>query len=270
MSSPKSKSNFITFLAQDWQRQSLRTKLYNKVMYVTCERKCFRVTKDTSSEVESLYSTQEEADTRMFLHAKHEEEESTAIIIASQDTGVFIMSLSFAREFACQVYIKGGTQTREKFVDVQKVAAAVGQNTCCAIPGLHSFTDCDTVRAFGGKGKISAFKLMQKNRKYQDAITQLGKEWSVPGDLFNVLQEFTCTLYAARCPNATVNELRYQLFRAKKGEVESDSFLLVKIASSCTVFGETTRLECGAVLLKSVPVSPTQVVRGGVMKMGSL
>ena len=52
------------------------------------------------------------------------------------------MSLSFAREFACQVYIKSGTQTREKFVDVQKVAAAVGQNTCCAIPGLHSFTVC--------------------------------------------------------------------------------------------------------------------------------
>ena len=98
LSSPKSKSNLIKFLAQDWQKQSL--------MYVTCERKCFRVTKDTSSEVESLYSTPEEADTRMFLHAKHAEEESTAIIIASQDTDVFIMSLSFAREFACQVYIK--------------------------------------------------------------------------------------------------------------------------------------------------------------------
>ena len=52
----------------------------------------------------------------MFLHAKHAEEESTAIIIASQDTDVFIMSLSFFREFACQVYVTGGTQTREKFV----------------------------------------------------------------------------------------------------------------------------------------------------------
>ena len=62
---------------------------------------------------------------------------------------------------------------------------------------------------------------MQRNTKYQDAITELGKEWSVPVDLFNALQEFTCKLYAARCPNATVNELRYQLFRAKKGEVES-------------------------------------------------
>lgn len=65
----------------------------------------------------------------MFLHAKHAEEESTAIIIASQDTDVFIKSLSFVREFACQVYITGGTQTSEKFVDVQKVAAAFSQKT---------------------------------------------------------------------------------------------------------------------------------------------
>ena len=62
-----------------------------------------QVTMDTWSEVESLYNTQEEADTRMLLYAKHAEEESTAIIIASQDTDVFIMSLSFGREFACQV-----------------------------------------------------------------------------------------------------------------------------------------------------------------------
>ena len=102
LSSSKSKSNLIKFLTQDWQKQSLRAKLLNKVMYVTCERKCFRVTKDTWSEVESLYSTQEEADTRMLLHAKHAEEESTAIIIASQDTDMLILSLLFAHEFACQ------------------------------------------------------------------------------------------------------------------------------------------------------------------------
>ena len=116
----------------------------------------------------------------MLLRAKHAEEESTAIIIVSQDTDVFTTSLSFARKLACQVYIKGSTQP-------QKVAAAVGHNTCSALPGLHSFTGCHTVSAFGGKGKISAFKLMQKDTKYEDAFTQLGKEWSVPRDLFNVL-----------------------------------------------------------------------------------
>ena len=95
---------------------------------------------------------------------------------------------------------------------------------CCALPGLHSFTGCDTESAFAGKGKISAFKLMQKNRKYQGAFTLPGKEWSVPRDLSSVLQEFTCKLYATRCPKVAVNELRYQLFRAKKGAVESGRF----------------------------------------------
>lgn len=98
LSSPKSKSNLVKFLVQDWQKQSLRMKLVNKVMYVTCERKCFRITEDTWNEVESLYSTQEEANTRMSLHVKH-----------AEDTEVFIMSLSFAHEFACQLYVKSGT-----------------------------------------------------------------------------------------------------------------------------------------------------------------
>ena len=44
------------------------------------------------------------------------------------------MSLSFAHEFAWQ-FIKSGTKTREKFVDVQKVAAAVGDSV------VH-FLDC--------------------------------------------------------------------------------------------------------------------------------
>lgn len=95
---------------------------------------------------------------------------------------------------------------------------------CCALPGLHSSTGCDTVSAFAGKGKISVFKLMQKNGKYQGAFTRSGKEWSVPRDLSSVLQEFTCKFYATRCPSVGVNELRYQLFRAKKGAVESGRF----------------------------------------------
>jgi len=49
--SSKSRSNLIKFLTQDWQKQSLRAKLLNKDMYVTCERKCFRVTEGTWSEV---------------------------------------------------------------------------------------------------------------------------------------------------------------------------------------------------------------------------
>ena len=84
---------------------------------------------------------------------------------------------------------------------------------------MHSFTGCDSVSAFSGK--VSTFRLLQKNKKYQEAFTQLGKEWSVPESIFAVLQEFTCRLYASRSLIATMNDLRFQLFRAKKGDVES-------------------------------------------------
>ena len=221
LSSTKSKTNLIKFLAEDWQKQALRSKLNDKVMYVTCEKKCIKLTNDTSSEVHSLFTTQEEADTRKLLHAKHASEESGSIIIASEDTDVLIICLSVARNFPCHLYIKKGSQNRERIVDVQKIAAAVGHDVCSALPGMHSLTGCDTVSAFGGKGKVSALKLMQKNQKYQDAFANLGNEWSLPRPLFNVLQEFTCQLYASRCKHTSVNELRYQLFRARKGEIES-------------------------------------------------
>ena len=93
-----------------------------------------------------------------------------------EDTHVCIICLSFVHNFPCQVYIKCGTKCRESFVDVKKVAAAVGQDICSALPGVHSFTGRDTASAFGGKGKVSALKLMQKIRKYQELFNKLGKE----------------------------------------------------------------------------------------------
>ena len=48
-----------------------------------------------------------------------------------------------------------------------------------ALVGLHSFTGCDTVSAFAGKGKVKPLLLMAKDRKYVDAFARLGKVWSV-------------------------------------------------------------------------------------------
>ena len=79
-------------------------------------------------------------------------------------------------------------KSQKRLVDVNIFAAAVGHDICSALPGVHSFTGCGTVSAFGGKGKVSALKLMlQKTRKYQELFTKLGKEWSITRDLFNVL-----------------------------------------------------------------------------------
>ena len=171
LSSSESKVNFIRFLANDWQRAEIRAKLQGKVLYVTCDDSCYKIVEESAVEVEYLSCNHEEADTRVFVHARHAEEASSATILASEDTDVFVISLPLVHTFSCPTFMKSGTRNRERYVHVQKVASAVGHGTCCALPGMHSFTGCDSVSAFSGKGKVSAFKLLQKNKKYQEAFT---------------------------------------------------------------------------------------------------
>ena len=86
---------------------------------------------------------------------------------------------------------------------------------------MHSFTGCDTVSALAGRGKLSTFKLLKYDETYQEAFSELGRSWDVSGELFEKLQEITCHMYVPSTHATDVNTLRYQLFCARRGEVES-------------------------------------------------
>ena len=45
-----------------------------------------------------------------------------------------------------------------KYIDIGTLALSIGQDVCQALPGLHSFTGCDTVSAFAGRGRLTALK----------------------------------------------------------------------------------------------------------------
>ncbi len=93
---------------------------------------------------------------------------------------------------------------------------------CEALIGMHAFTGCDTVSAFAGRGKLATFKRLKSDKTYQEAFAELGQSWEVSGELFTKLQKITCNLYMpSDQTTATVNKLRYQLFCARRGEVES-------------------------------------------------
>ncbi len=50
---------------------------------------------------------------------------------------------------------------------------------------------------------------------------ELGQSWELSTDLFKRLQAFTCKLYSAPTSTEDVNTARYQLFCARRGELES-------------------------------------------------
>ena len=127
----------------------------------------------------------------------------------------------FQKDIQCSIYLKRGTLNCTRFVDISKLAMALGECICTSLIGLHEFTGCDTVSALAGRGKLGALKLLKKDITHQETFSQLGQAWDVSTDLFEKVQDFTCRMYAPGKSTVKVNELRYQLFCARRGEIES-------------------------------------------------
>ena len=60
-----------------------------------------------------------------------------------------------------------------------------------------------------------------KGGRLQKSMKGLGKAWLLSEKLFTLLLEFVCKMYASQTSLCKVNDLRYQLFRVKKGDVDS-------------------------------------------------
>lgn len=220
---PESKAKLTNFFASDWQEnQERRDQLQGKVIFVTAEERCFKISPAAASEVDDLKCSHEEADTRLLLHAHHAAESGyKSVLLIAEDTDVMILCLAFSRNIDCQMHMRCGTKNRSRLISINKIAASLGHDVCKALVGLHAFTGCDSVSAFAGQGKLKGLKLIQQNQNFQKAFAKLGEHWDVTDELFDVLQEFTCNMYAARTNISSVNELRYHLWRAKKGSVDS-------------------------------------------------
>lgn len=216
------KTALISFIVREWQAERSRQKLNDKELYVTTESSCFKITSHASEEVPALQCKQEEADGRLLLHASHASKEGyTSVMICSEDTDVFIMSVAFASEIPSSLFIKCGSKNRTKVIDVNRVANVCGSDVCKAVIGMHAYTGCDSVSAFAGRGKAQALKLVISDKQTRETFTEVGEEWELSPDLLKRLEAVTCKLYASKTTTTTVNELRYQLFCAKRGEIES-------------------------------------------------
>ena len=166
-----------------------------KTLFVTCGQKCWRIGQMGASLVNDLKSSQEEADTRILLHAS--DQGYTSVIVVSEDTDVFVLLIAFAKEIPASLYQKRGTSTRVRYMHIRKLRAVLGDKLSQALIAFHAFTGCDIVSAFAGRGKTGPLKQLKKNEVAIDAFVQLGTSWNVDQSLTSKLQEFTCRMYAA-------------------------------------------------------------------------
>ncbi|XP_065661751.1 uncharacterized protein LOC136084780 [Hydra vulgaris] len=165
LSNGKNKEELINFLFTHWS--SLNTFYFsNKSVYLTNEDKCYQFMLSANnvvvSEIISLKSDHEEADTRLMAHCYHAASSHQNIVIWSPDTDVFVIALHAIKHFTVNVLFATGNQNNKRIINVRKVADHWGRSFVNAVVGFHSFTGCDTTSSFYGKGKASVLKVLQK------------------------------------------------------------------------------------------------------------
>ena len=174
LSCTESKNKLIAFLAESWKERKFRENLGRKCMFVNSSDRCIKLIESGWQEIDDLQSTQEEADMRILLHAKHAAETIPELICITEDTYVFIICLGLCQDVNSNIFIRRGSKSSVRLVDITKLAAVLGRDVCTSMLGLHPWTGCDTISAFAGQGKLKALKILLREQKFIDAFEHLG------------------------------------------------------------------------------------------------
>ena len=96
LSNSKHKSLVIKFIAEECQNERHREKLAGKTIFVITEDNCNEDSSIGMTTRQELRSTQEETNTRVFLHGPHAAAAGyRAVVITSDDTDVFVLLFDF-------------------------------------------------------------------------------------------------------------------------------------------------------------------------------
>ena len=119
----------------------------SKVLQLACDEKCFRITHEAAVEVGELKTSQEEADTRIILHAKYASGYKSIILVAN-DTDILLLCLRFCNDIDSNIYIQRSSKSRIRLRDVKK-----GYATHC-LACIRLQDAIQLVSSFSGDGKL--------------------------------------------------------------------------------------------------------------------
>ena len=126
----------------------------------------------TQKNVTHLPTTQEEADTKIVLHAVDAAaHRATEINIHSPDTGVFIPSLRRNPRLCYETTFITRTGQRHRVIKLQPIVHSLGTHKIAVLPARHALSGADNTGSFAGKGKATGWKTFQEAS--QEIITAL-------------------------------------------------------------------------------------------------
>ena len=165
----------------------------------------------------------EEADTRIILHlADAAKSGYDRILIRTVDTDVVVLAVTYYYTVpASEIWIAFGTGQHFRYIGAHCIAQALGPEKSSVLSVFHAFTGCDTVSAFYGKGKKSAWDAWTSYSELTDVLAMMMDPEQADVDAFmSVIQRFVVVMYDRTSSAKSVNEARLQLFAQQGRQID--------------------------------------------------
>ena len=179
--------------------------------------------KGTEKDMAYLSSNQEDADTKIILHALDATiSGATEVRIHSPDTDVLVLSLRRYQELCPNTLFVTGRGQNQRVIKLQPIVSCLGSLKTAALPAFHALTGADNTGSFSGKGKATSWKAFDEaSEEVIRGISHLGESDRPRSETVTAIEKLVCQFYVPKMNFSTVKELRWWLFRKKQAHSQN-------------------------------------------------
>ena len=173
------------------------------------------------ADLSDLSCTHEEADTRLLFHASHSfHHVFTKLMIHATDTDVVVLAIAVSSILQdCEIWLAFDHGSKLRFIPCHLIAAKLGNDGSGGHLLMHTLSGCDTVSAFHGIGKKTAWAVWCSMPHLATVFSRLARAPSqVSPDDLNEIERYVVLLYQRTSALSHVNEARKQLFAQNRNK----------------------------------------------------
>ena len=149
------------------------------------------------------------------------------VVLRTNDSDVAIILLGSNQNFDPNlvVWMEMGLYTKNtlRYINITKLYEKLGGTLCKALPGFHALTGSDSTPVASGRGKLGPYKKLEKNKKVQKALGNLGETETVNEKAVN--EHFHCIVYGYHPKLTSIDVVRLEIFlkkyKQKKGDTQT-------------------------------------------------
>ena len=210
------KAGLLHFLCETWCKKELlaptigSTRLYLGGGFKE-ETKSVLITEGTVTDVAALESTQQEADTRVILHAVYsvQNEEVDRVIIHANDTDIIVICVYYAATLLKDLPELWVRTARDCYLPIHEIAAALGPANSRGLPFIHSLSgrDITSYPYFTGKKAWLNSSKTTDISALEDFADEDQGPTQITADVINQAKELVVAVYTNKGDNFEGSDL---------------------------------------------------------------